>query len=92
MVPMDKTGMWQVPNQRKEKDAGTTLSIRLSNDSKNLLLHFKCRQSAIFNSVISPAPEMRLISRSFFLIASAVAADELLVFGKTNCLLRIDDF
>jgi len=44
--------------------------------------YFKCRQSAMFNSVISPAPEMRLISSSFLPMASAVTADGLKVFRE----------
>jgi hypothetical protein len=33
--------------------------------------YFRCRNSAIFSSVISPSPEIRLISRSFLLMVSA---------------------
>jgi len=39
---------------------------------KLLSSYFKCFQRAIFSSVISPAPEMRLISSSFLLMAIAV--------------------
>ena len=44
--------------------------------------YFKCRQSAMFNSVISPAPEIRLISSSFLPMANAVTADGLMVFRE----------
>jgi hypothetical protein len=43
-------------------------------------IYFKCRQSAIFNSVISPAPDIRLISSSFLPMANAVIADALAAF------------
>ncbi|HEY4965593.1 MAG TPA: hypothetical protein VII28_04300 [Puia sp.] len=42
--------------------------------------YLKCFQRAIFNSVISPAPEMRLISSSFLLMAIAVVVAELADF------------
>jgi hypothetical protein len=54
--------------------------------------YFKCRNSAIFNSVISPAPEMRFISRSFLPMAIAVTVGELPVFRETGCLDRKFDF
>jgi hypothetical protein len=59
-----------MPKEKNEKD----------NDSLSPLLHFKCRQRAIFNSVNSPAPEIRLISSNFLPMASAVSADGLKVF------------
>ena len=43
-------------------------------------VYFKCFQRAMFNSVISPAPEIRFISSSFLLIAIAVVVDELVYF------------
>ena len=44
--------------------------------------YFKCRQRAIFSSVISPAPEMRLISSNFLPMAMAVMAEELFIFRE----------
>ncbi len=43
--------------------------------------YFKCFHSAMFNSVISPAPEMRLISSSFLLMAIAVVVEGLAIFA-----------
>jgi hypothetical protein len=54
--------------------------------------YFKCRQSAIFNSVISPAPEMRLISSNFLPIARAVTADGLNVLRDAWDLDRAEIF
>jgi hypothetical protein len=58
--------------------------------------YFKCLQSAIFISVISPAPEMRLISRSFLPMVSAkhepLVADGLLPFRGVDGLERMEFF
>ncbi len=39
-------------------------------------LYFKCFHNAMFNSVISPSPEIRLISRSFLPMVSAKPGKE----------------
>ena len=39
-------------------------------------IYLRCLQRARFSSVISPSPEIRLISRSFLPMAIAVIADE----------------
>ncbi len=53
--------------------------------------HLRCRKSAILSSVISPAPEMRLISRSFLLMARAVSAEEWLIFRGDDGSGRTED-
>ena len=50
------------------------------------LIYLRCFQRAIFNSVISPAPEIRLISRSFLLMAIAVTAEIFAGFEITDVL------
>lgn len=54
--------------------------------------YLRCFQSAIFSSVISPAPDMRLISRSFLPIAMAVTVEGLMVFRETVDLDRAEFF
>ena len=54
--------------------------------------YLRCLQRAMFNSAISPVPEILLISRSFLLIAMAVIADGLPGFVVTNGLIGTDDF
>jgi len=46
----------------------------------------------MFNSVISPVPEILLISRSFLPMAMAVIADGLPGFVVTSGLVGTDDF
>jgi hypothetical protein len=64
---------------RIHQDAFATSEGKISPDNC-LIDYFKCLQSAIFISVISPAPEMRFISRSFFPMAIAVGVEDLPVF------------
>ena len=56
--------------------------------------YFRCFQSAIFNSVISPSPEIRLISRSFLPMVSAKPgkefADEWAFFPEADGLAGLD--
>lgn len=54
--------------------------------------YFKCFQSAMFSSVISPAPEMRLISSSFLLIAMAVVVEVLVFFVDDKAVEVGKDF
>ena len=54
--------------------------------------YLRCLQRAMFNSVISPVPEILLISRSFLPMANAVIADGLPGFVVTNGLGCTDDF
>ena len=54
--------------------------------------YLRCLQRAMFNSVISPVPEILLISRSFLPMAMAVIADGLPGFLVTSGLGCTDDF
>jgi len=60
--------------------------------SEEVRSYFKWRHSAIFSSVISPAPDMRLISNSFLPIASAVMADACTFLGEVRDLGWVEFF